>query len=357
MPSWRFSRPSSSAPSAPSPSRSRLRSFSFRRHCQIFTSDRSTDDDMAPSVAPMYGASGLAFELPETSADEDAAPAAPPSTARLSSATGSLRRLSSNSFDFANAPKRGDPKRAYAASLMRRCIKKTVVDQTRSPSIAPLFLDPTGLRVRVERFSSVGVPLKRLHEFGCPIAVTLYLDFLLEGFCMFMLLGMLSLPLMFDSTMRNHRRQECRVLHTAEIAAAAAPAVLAVNSTPATPPRAALDPGCGYNTIGVRASLPSSSNSPWRTLLLPAIGTCMDYADTTIRETANVSASERDAIISAAANLTTTKSYRHAATIHLSFPTRALIIVLTVRVAYLAAAWYFSCGRSQSVRSCLVYTS
>ena len=256
---------------------------------------------------PMYGASGLAFELPETSADEDAAPAAPPSTARLSSATGSLRRLSSNSFDFANAPKRGDPKRAYAASLMRRCIKKTVVDQTRSPSIAPLFLDPTGLRVRVERFSSVGVPLKRLHEFGCPIAVTLYLDFLLEGFCMFMLLGMLSLPLMFDSTMRNHRRQECRVLHTAEIAAAAAPAVLAVNSTPATPPRAALDPGCGYNTIGVRASLPSSSNSPWRTLLLPAIGTCMDYADTTIRETANVSASERDAIISAAANLTTTQ--------------------------------------------------
>ena len=65
-------------------------------------SDRSTDDeDMAAFRSnPMYGASGLAFELPETSADEDAAPAAPPSTARLSSATGSLRRLSSNSFDL-----------------------------------------------------------------------------------------------------------------------------------------------------------------------------------------------------------------------------------------------------------------
>ena len=159
-----------------------------------------------------------------------------------------------------DAPKRGDVRRAYAASLLRRCVKKMVMASEDKPE-GDLFVDPTGIRVRVERFKPFGMPFGKLHEFGCPLGVTLYLHFLVEAGLAFLLMALVALPATIDAWLRNLRRLECRELVQAASGAA-------INSTDLA--------ACGYAGIALRASLPS--RSWWHTLLLPAVGTCMEYA-------------------------------------------------------------------------------
>ena len=125
-----------------------------------------------------------------------------------------------------------------------------------------MYLDTTGKRVHVLRFSVVGMALTRLHEFGCPIAVTLYLHFLVEGACVFLLMACISLPTVIDAAMRNARRQECRTLAT-----------LGNQSAPGTPAALA---DCGYASIAVREQLPLWAG--YHFYLLPALGTCSEYA-------------------------------------------------------------------------------
>ena len=52
--------------------------------------------------------------------------------------------------------------------------------------------------------------IEKLNEYGCPIAVYLYLRFLLEAALLFVLLSLLSTPLLLDSMRRNLQRDECR---------------------------------------------------------------------------------------------------------------------------------------------------
>ena len=206
------------------------------------------------------------------------------------SGLGSLEKLAADP----HAPKHGDPRRAYAASVMRRCVKKSVVDGRaadgpKNPrgkiTRAKTFIDPTGIRVRLERFGAF-MPTRQLHEFGCPIAVKLYLHFLWEGGLVFLLMALVSAPAMADSWLRNQRRQECRQIHMQVVNASLFP----INRTgeplglslPMTGTDAPADAptGCGYlgpeGPIGVRDSLPLWGW--WRSLLLPAVSTCSEYA-------------------------------------------------------------------------------
>ena len=91
-----------------------------------------------------------------------------------------------------DAPKHGDPRRAYAASLMRRCVKKTPARRKGR------YIDATGVRVNVERFGWLRTPYMKLVEFGCPIAVTLLLQFLREGSMLFLLMSLVASPAAID---------------------------------------------------------------------------------------------------------------------------------------------------------------
>ena len=168
----------------------------------------------------------------------------------------------------AGAPKHGDMKRAMAASLMRTCVKKQVAKKKGR------YIDPTGVRVNLERFQWCSTPYGRLHEFGCPVAVTLYLEFLIEGGVLFLVMALIALPSAIDAIVRNIRRRQCRSL--AHAAAAAATTSLsslsALSADEAEPLR-----GCGYEGVALRESLPSSLDF-WGWHLMPAFGTCMEYA-------------------------------------------------------------------------------
>ena len=139
---------------------------------------------------------------------------------------------------------------------MRRCVKKTLARRKGR------YIDPTGVRVNVERFNWLRTPYTRLHEFGCPIAVTLYLEFLLKGSVLFLLMAVIAAPSAIDAVMRNARRKECRTLvHAADLSVEQAASLL----------------GCGYSGIDVRASLPDTV-SAYNIWWMPAFGTCMEYA-------------------------------------------------------------------------------
>ena len=90
-----------------------------------------------------------------------------------------LRRRDST-FELADAAaaeggmQRGDPTISYVSSLVRRCVRKRI-----SPN--GLFMDPSGVRVDIVRLPWCSVPISRLDEYGCPIAVYLYLRFLIEA--------------------------------------------------------------------------------------------------------------------------------------------------------------------------------
>ena len=165
-----------------------------------------------------------------------------------------------------DAPTRGDLNRAYAASLLRRCVKKTVVTRDTVPTAQqPLLVDPTGIRVQVERFRPFSVPFQRMHEFGCPVSVTLYLHFVLEAALAFLLMAVVALPTTIDAWLRNVRRLECRSL------------VQKANRTAIDAARLAT---CGYDGVALRASLPLREPFLY-VYLLPALGTCTEYATST----------------------------------------------------------------------------
>lgn len=161
----------------------------------------------------------------------------------------------------AGAPKHGDMKRAMAASLMRTCVKKQVARRKGR------YIDPTGVRVNLERFQWCTTPYTRLHEFGCPIAVTLYMEFLIEGGFLFLVMALIALPSAIDAIIRNIRRRQCRAL------AVATPSRAGLAATAAEE----LLHGCGYDGVALRESLPSSLDV-WGWHLMPAFGTCMEYA-------------------------------------------------------------------------------
>lgn len=165
-----------------------------------------------------------------------------------------------------DAPKHGDLKRAMAASLMRACVKKKIARRKGR------YIDPTGVRVDLERFQWCGTPYGRLHEFGCPIAVTLYLEFLSEGGYLFLLMALIALPSAIDAVIRNVRRRQCRSF--AQTAADAA-SLSSFWSAPSV--FDGLPSGCGYDGVALRDSLPMSFDV-WGWHLLPAFGTCMEYA-------------------------------------------------------------------------------
>ena len=159
-----------------------------------------------------------------------------------------------------DAPKHGDPRRAYAASLMRRCVKKTPARRKGR------YIDATGIRVNVERFGWLRTPYMKLVEFGCPIAVTLLLQFLREGSVLFLLMSLVASPAAIDAVYRNLRRRQCRLLVHTAVAGSSRQAQFKFE-------------GCGYEGVAVRDSLPGIHEAFWTGIhLLPGFGTCSEYA-------------------------------------------------------------------------------
>ena len=152
--------------------------------------------------------------------------------------------------------KQGDPLRAHAANLMRRCIKKRVAAD------GP-FVDPTGVRVDVQRADSVQwLSLHRLAEFSCPAAVTLLLQLLLEGGAIFSLMALVATPATADAILRNLNRKRCR-----ELFSDGAP-LPALNGTLSA---------CGYASASLRRNFPGTG-ALGSAHLLAAIGSCVEYA-------------------------------------------------------------------------------
>ena len=175
-----------------------------------------------------------------------------------------------------DAPQRGDVKRAKAASLMRQCVKKTF-------SRGGRYITPTGRRVHIERFPWLGKSLLCLPEYGCPVAMMLYLQFIVEAALLFLLMGLLSLPAAIDAISRTSRRRECRLL------------VRMPNQTLVADRLA----GCGYTGIDVRDALPGD----WYDFYLaPGVGTCMEYAGGSNYTTSQVIDFDNDPFVDLNAN-------------------------------------------------------
>lgn len=100
---------------------------------------------------------------------------------------------------------RGELKAAQTASYLQRCVKKTINPngQYESPTTPGLMMD-------VERFPMTGTSYTKLRDYGCSVAVNLYLRFNLEAGAVFLLMFIVSLPQLFDSYERNSLRNECR---------------------------------------------------------------------------------------------------------------------------------------------------
>lgn len=102
----------------------------------------------------------------------------------------------------------------------------------------------------------------KLLDYGCPIAVTLLLQFLKEGSVLFLVMCLMASPAAVDAVFRNLRRRECRSL---------------VRMAQPDASQAARLTGCGYDGVALRASLPADSFLSG-IHLLPAFGTCEEYA-------------------------------------------------------------------------------
>ena len=100
---------------------------------------------------------------------------------------------------------RGELKAAQTASYLQRCVKKTINPngQYESPTTPGLMMD-------VERFPMTGTSYTKLRDYGCSVAVNLYLRFNLEAGAIFLLMFIVSLPQLVDSYERNSLRNECR---------------------------------------------------------------------------------------------------------------------------------------------------
>jgi hypothetical protein len=180
---------------------------------------------------------------------------------------------------------------------MRRCVRKTIAtaesafasqSTVAAHNAAPRYYDPTGARVLVARYNACSMGISRLHEYGCPIAVSLLLTFSLEGVVVCLIMALLAAPVTVDAILRNLRRHECREQHE-RLHAARRPNTTAYPVHSDRPlHNATSDPlrYCGYGTIGVRDALPR-----WdvlsRAYLLPALGTCFEYAPSARNVTAS----------------------------------------------------------------------
>jgi hypothetical protein len=149
---------------------------------------------------------------------------------------------------------------AYAANLMHRCVKKRVTPRGH-------FVDPSGVRVNIERCPWFS-PIRDLAEYGCPIAVYLYLRFLVEGTLLFVAMGLVAAPLTYDLVLRNLERDDCR-------AAAMRDPADRTSADRATLGR------CGFEGLDIRTVLPQldqkASSLVQDHLLLAGTGSCEEY--------------------------------------------------------------------------------
>lgn len=153
--------------------------------------------------------------------------------------------------------KKGDESIAYAACLLKRCVMKRIHPRG-------VFVDPSGVNVNILQFPWKA-PIATLDEYGCSIAVYLYLRFLFEAGICFLLMTVVALPFTIDAVLRNVDRDECRGLFMADAFVRSAEENLTLSR-------------CGYDGLDIRDVLPRVTILSFP--LLASTGTCEEYKQT-----------------------------------------------------------------------------
>jgi hypothetical protein len=158
---------------------------------------------------------------------------------------------------------------AKRSSQLKQIVKKRlpISEKEKKAAAAGQYRTPDGKPLLVERFK-VTDKMKLLRDYGCPVAVNLYLRFQLECAGLFLVMFVLAIPDMASNYMRNEVRTACRALtHEDFLFASVTSASAAINGSE-----------CGWEGLGgvVRRNI---SASP--TTLLFSLGACMEYTSYT----------------------------------------------------------------------------
>jgi hypothetical protein len=171
---------------------------------------------------------------------------------------------------------RGEIATAQKASMLKRIVKKKIVDPGDAGHAKAQHKTKTGKPLLVEPYPFFARSAL-LREYGCPVAVNLYLQFLAECAALFLLMFLLSIPDLVRNIKASDARAACRAYtdtpdeYAAITGAAAAAVVGGVNLT-----ADALSLGCGWDALSV--PIRHNLTAPvW--YLRWAVGTCQEYAD------------------------------------------------------------------------------
>lgn len=167
--------------------------------------------------------------------------------------TRGLRLTSSNPVNV----RRGSVSRAKERALTQRCVIAHEDGDGQYQSE-----DANGSRYSIERLGLFDMS-QHLHEFGCPVAMSLLLRFMLEGSVLMVLMFAMSLPQAHANSVRNKWRNDCRQSSFDSYGSL-------TNGT--QDGDAGLMALCGYLGHGVRANM-----NLLPTYLLYAMGSCQEY--------------------------------------------------------------------------------
>jgi hypothetical protein len=154
---------------------------------------------------------------------------------------------------------------------LKRVVKKQIVDASH----------PTPYRMGGKHMIVTPFNLKdktaSLSDYGCPLAVHLYLRFHKECIVLFLLMFALSIPDMVSNASRVAVRDECRQLTSNATLYAAVTAAAPQDASSSSSSSSSLLPAgleCGWSGVSVRANL--SAIAPW--YLRVALGTCQEFS-------------------------------------------------------------------------------
>lgn len=152
---------------------------------------------------------------------------------------------------------------AWRVMYLQRCVRIRFDAAGKYVKTMP---DGSKERLKVDRFPIFGTPYEKLTDYGCSVAVTLYLRIQFRAAILFLIMFLVSIPQVANSIDRNLMRNTCRVAW--------------LDAAP-------LPDGCGYDTlradgINEAASIRGENLTEVApAYLLPALGTCQEYSNLT----------------------------------------------------------------------------
>ena len=165
---------------------------------------------------------------------------------------------------------KGEIAGAQRSALLKRIVKKHIIEDASSTQ----YRTYSGKPLSVETFPFFA-RTEKLREFGCPVAVNLYLTFQIECGILFLLMFLLSLPDLIGNMIRADLRAQCRAMTETDMDYAAITGTLGelgsgVTYDPTLNTTAAAL-GCGWSDppLNIRANLTAQS-----TVLQWGVGTC-----------------------------------------------------------------------------------